>query len=70
MARCFEEVPMTARKFVSFVSSSADELISPDGFFCNCGKHHTAGPLKYLKIEKDALRFCAEGLRALGVKKP
>lgn len=61
---------MTARKFVSFVSSSADVLISPDGFFCNCGKHHTAGPLKYLKIEKDALRFCAEGLRALGVKKP
>ena len=61
---------MTARPFSSFISAGIDELISPKGFFCGCGRHHTADSLSYLKIEKNALFFCTKGLRALDVKKP
>ena len=53
-----------------YLDASAERLISPDGFSCSCGKHHTALPLEFLKNEKGALSFLPEGLRRLKVRKP
>ncbi len=45
------------------------ELIRPEGFCCNCGRHHGVD-LKYLRIGRDAVQGLPDALKATGVRHP
>ena len=46
-----------------------EELIRPEGFACQCGRHHQAG-LKFVRIGRGAVAALPEALKTLGVQKP
>lgn len=46
-----------------------EELLSPQGHACSCGRTHRAG-LKFLKIGSGAVRFLPDALKAAGMRKP
>lgn len=52
-----------------FTKMSLEELLSPQGFECACGKHHKAG-LKHLALGKGAISRLPDFLPALGIKRP
>lgn len=54
---------------VEFRNASLGELLRPEGFDCNCGKHHSAR-LKRVIIDQGALFRVSGLLRELDVKKP
>ncbi len=45
------------------------ELIRPEGFDCECGRHHVCA-LQYLKIGRGAVESVPEMLAAMGKKRP
>ena len=54
----------------TFAEMTLDEIIREGGWDCECcGRHHEAG-LKYLKVERGAVRYLPEALERGGVKKP
>jgi len=54
----------------TFAEMTLDEIIREGGWDCECcGRHHEAG-LKYLKVERGAVRYLPEALEHCGVKKP
>ena len=54
----------------TFAEMTLDEIIREGGWDCECcGRHHEAG-LKYLKVERGAVRYLPEALERCGVKKP
>ena len=48
---------------------SLKELIRPEGFDCECGRHHVCA-LQYLKIGRGAVESVPEMLAAMGKKRP
>jgi glycerol-1-phosphate dehydrogenase [NAD(P)+] len=48
---------------------SLTELISPQGFDCDCGKHHVMA-IRHVKIGERALEFLPEILQDLAISKP
>lgn len=53
-----------------FNTLSLDELINPDGYTCECGKQHTALPLKYLAIEPGCTGKVTDALKKIGSANP
>ncbi len=54
----------------SFAEMTLDEILRDGGWDCeSCGRHHEAG-LKYLKIERGAVKYLPEAFERCGVKKP
>lgn len=53
----------------SFDKMSLKELIRPEGFDCECGRHHVCA-LQYLKIGRGAVESVPEMLAAMGKKRP
>ena len=53
----------------NFATMTLDELLKEGGWDCDCGKHHSCG-LKYLKVERGAVRYLPEALARFGFKKP
>ena len=53
----------------NFATMTLDELLKDGGWDCECGKHHSCG-LKYLKVERGAVRYLPEALARFGLKKP
>ena len=54
---------------LDFANMTLEELIREGGYDCDCGRHHEAG-LKYIKVGRHAVQHVAEGLAAIGVKRP
>ena len=52
-----------------FDKMSLKELIRPEGFDCECGRHHVCA-LQYLKIGRGAVESVPEMLAAMGRKRP
>ena len=52
-----------------FDQMSLKELIHPEGFDCECGRHHVCA-LQYLKIGRGAVESVPEMLAAMGKKRP
>ena len=52
-----------------FDKMSLSELVRPEGWDCDCGKHHVC-ELKYLKIERGALASVPDMVRTLGCARP
>ena len=52
-----------------FENLPIEELIRPEGFDCDCGRHHGVD-LKFLRICEGAIASVPEAVRALGGKKP
>ena len=52
-----------------FDKMSLKELIRPEGFDCECGRHHVCA-LQYLKIGRGAVESVPEMLAAMGKKRP
>ena len=52
-----------------FDQMSLKELIRPEGFDCECGRHHGCA-LQYLKIGRGAVESVPEMLAAMGKKRP
>ncbi len=52
-----------------FDQMSLKELIRPEGFDCECGRHHVCA-LQYLKIGRGAVESVPEMLAAMGRKRP
>ena len=52
-----------------FRNMTLDELIREGGYDCECGRHHGTD-LKYVKIERGAVKYLPEALETIGVKKP
>lgn len=52
-----------------FDQMSLKELIRPEGFDCECGRHHVCA-LQYLKIGRGAVESVPEMLVAMGKKRP
>ena len=52
-----------------FDQMSLKELIRPEGFDCECGRHHVCA-LQYLKIGRGAVESVPEMLAAMGKKRP
>ena len=52
-----------------FDQMSLKELIRPEGFDCECGRHHVCA-LQYLKIGRGAVESVPEMLTAMGKKRP
>ena len=52
-----------------FDKISLKELIRPEGFDCECGRHHVCA-LQYLKIGRGAVESVPEMLAAMGKKRP
>ena len=52
-----------------FDQMSLKELIRPEGFDCECGRHHVCA-LQYLKIGRGAVGSVPEMLAAMGKKRP
>ena len=48
---------------------TVEELLSPQGHACTCGRTHRAG-LQFLKIGSGAVRFLPDALKAAGMRKP
>ena len=46
-----------------------EALVRPEGYECDCGKHHVCG-LKYLKIGRGVIGDVPEMVAALGCKRP
>ena len=53
----------------TFAEMTLDEILQDGGWDCACGKHHSCG-LKYLKVERGAVRYLPEALERAGCKKP
>ncbi|MDD3334268.1 MAG: sn-glycerol-1-phosphate dehydrogenase [Eubacteriales bacterium] len=53
----------------SFAEMSTEELLRPEGWDCSCGRHHSCG-LRYLRIERGAVRYLPEALHQLHLQKP
>ena len=54
---------------MDFSELTIEELISPEGFDCACGRHHKVG-LKYVKVCSGATKYVPEALRRLNIHKP
>lgn len=54
----------------TFRNLSISELLRPEGFNCNCGKHHSAAPIKEVIIRQGAIEELPEVLNRLGAKRP
>ena len=52
-----------------FQNMTLDELIRPEGYDCECGRHHAAR-IAYLKCERGAILSLPEALRACGASRP
>ena len=52
-----------------FDQMSLKELIRPEGFDCECGRHHVCA-LQYLKIGRGAVESVPEMIAAMGKKRP
>lgn len=52
-----------------FGKMSLSELVRPEGWACDCGRHH-ACPMKYLRIGRGAIEGVADMVRAMGRKRP
>ncbi|MGN0802019.1 MAG: sn-glycerol-1-phosphate dehydrogenase [Candidatus Faecivicinus sp.] len=52
-----------------FDKMTLEELVCPEGYDCDCGKHHVCA-LDYLKIGKGAIEAVPEMIAAMGRKKP
>ena len=52
-----------------FDKMSLEMLVRPEGFDCECGKHHVC-EMKYLKIGRGAIVHVPEMVAAVGGKKP
>ena len=53
----------------AFADMNLDEILKEGGWDCTCGRHHSAG-LKYLKVERGAVRYLPQAMQTLGVRKP
>lgn len=53
----------------AFSDMTLEELVSPAGYDCGCGRHH-ACPMKYLKIAPGAIQDVPGMLKAVGSRKP
>lgn len=53
-----------------FSNLTLEELTDPKGYPCECGKHHTALPLKYLVIEPNCISRVIEALQKIGCSNP
>ena len=58
------------RYFKDYIYANAQELLPEEGFACDCGMPHSASPLQVLKIGKNVISCCVDGLRELNVTKP
>ena len=54
---------------MKFAGLSLQELIRPEGYTCNCGRHHVCA-LKYLNIGRGIITEVPKMLEAIGAKKP
>ncbi len=54
---------------MDFCRMTLEELVRPEGYNCDCGKHHVC-ELKYLKIGRGALSSVPEMVSALGCERP
>lgn len=54
---------------LGFAHMPLNALLKPEGFDCNCGRHH-ATTLKYLKIGRHAIQSVPEAVCALGCAHP
>lgn len=54
---------------LDFANMSLEQLVRPEGFDCDCGKHHLCD-LKYLKIGRGVIDQVPEMIRTLDRKKP
>ncbi len=52
-----------------FENLKIEELIRPEGFECECGKHHSVD-LKYIKIGRGAIESVPDAISKIGCKKP
>lgn len=52
-----------------FDKMSLEELVRPQGFDCECGKHHVC-ELQYLKIGRGAVEHVPDMVAAMGKKRP
>ena len=52
-----------------FDEMTLDEILSPEGHTCSCGRRHETG-LKFLRIGQGVVECVPEALRFLGRKKP
>jgi len=53
----------------NFAELSIEQLVRPEGYDCECGKHHVC-ELKYLKIGRGVITETPKMIEALGKKKP
>ena len=53
----------------NFAELSIEQLVRPEGYDCECGKHHVC-ELKYLKIGRGVITEVPKMIEALGKKKP
>lgn len=54
---------------LDFKSMSFEELLKPEGYDCECGRHHGTA-VKYLKIGRGVIENLPEALAAIGAKRP
>ncbi|MBR5231485.1 MAG: sn-glycerol-1-phosphate dehydrogenase [Clostridia bacterium] len=54
---------------IDFSTASLETLIAKGGHDCACGRHHAMN-MDYLRIESGAVKYVAEGLKAIGGTKP
>ena len=52
-----------------FDKMTLEELVCPEGYDCDCGKHHVCA-LDYLKIGRGVIKYVPEMIAAMGRKKP
>ena len=52
-----------------FDKMSLEALVRPEGYDCECGKHHVC-ELKYLKIGRGVVENVPDMIAAMGKKKP
>ena len=52
-----------------FDKMTLEELVCPEGYDCDCGKHHVCA-LDYLKIGQGVIKYVPDMIAAMGRKKP
>ena len=52
-----------------FDKMTLEELVRPEGYDCECGKHHVCA-LEYLKIGRGAVKHVPDMIAAMGKKRP
>ena len=52
-----------------FDKMTLEQLVRPEGYDCDCGKHHVS-PMEYLKIGRGVIVYVPEMIAAMHRKKP